>query len=100
MAVLLSAQAVSKSFGTRMLFSGITLNLHEGEHVGLIGPNGAGKSTLLKVLAGQETPDGGTVSLQRQLRLGYVPQIESFNPEQSVFALVLERLAAKKEISP
>jgi ATP-binding cassette subfamily F protein uup len=93
MAVLLSAQGVSKSFGTRTLFRNITLNLHEGEHVGLIGPNGAGKSTLLAILAGEEPLDGGTVSLQRQLRLGYVPQIESFNPEQPVFALVLERLA-------
>ncbi|MHB9132749.1 MAG: ABC-F family ATP-binding cassette domain-containing protein [Armatimonadota bacterium] len=78
MALLLSCDALSKSYGLQRLFSGISLGLFEEERVGMIGPNGSGKSTLLKVIAGLETPDEGEVTLKRQLRLGYVPQEEIF----------------------
>ena len=54
MTVLLSAQALSKAYGPRPLFTSISLDLRAGERVGLIGPNGSGKSTLLKILAGVE----------------------------------------------
>jgi ATP-binding cassette subfamily F protein uup len=50
------------------------LGLLEGDQVGLVGPNGSGKSTLLKILAGLETPDGGTRSVRGGIRVGYVPQ--------------------------
>src|SRR3954467_11738287 len=78
MALLLSCESLSKSFGVRPLFSGITLHLEDGQRTGLIGPNGSGKSTLLKILAGAETPDSGTPSPRRQLRLGYLPQQDAF----------------------
>ena len=78
MAVLLSCQCLKKSFGTRVLFDGLTFGVHEGERLGLIGPNGSGKSTLIKMLAGIEEMDGGTLVLKRQLRMGYVPQEDSF----------------------
>ena len=65
MTVLLSSQALSKAYGPRPLFTNIALDLRAGECLGLIGPNGSGKSTLLKLLAGVETPDGGTVALRR-----------------------------------
>jgi len=48
------------------------------ERIGLIGPNGAGKSTLLKILAGLETADTGERSLRRGLRIGYLPQDDTF----------------------
>jgi ATP-binding cassette subfamily F protein uup len=83
MAALLGCQSLGKSFGTRPLFEGLTFVLNEGEHTGLIGPNGSGKTTLLNVLAGLETPDTGSLSLKRQLRLGYVPQCDTFEPERS-----------------
>ncbi|MFH1723645.1 MAG: ABC-F family ATP-binding cassette domain-containing protein [Elusimicrobiota bacterium] len=74
MSILLSCQNLSKSFGIRPLFEGLTFGLHEGERTGLIGPNGAGKSTLLKILAGQETPDDGELTVRRGLRVGYLAQ--------------------------
>ncbi len=93
MAVLISCQSLVKSYGTRMLFENISLNLHDGERMGLIGPNGSGKSTLLKIIAGQEQPDRGSLSLRRQLRLSYLPQIETFGPEENVSAIVKEALS-------
>jgi ATP-binding cassette subfamily F protein uup len=67
MAIQLSCQKLSKTFGARPLFEGLSFGLFEGERTGLIGPNGAGKSTLLKILAGLESPDGGELALRRGL---------------------------------
>ncbi len=81
--MLLTGRNLGKSYGPRLLFAGITLGLSEGERVGLIGANGSGKSTLLKIFAGQEAPDEGELIARRQLRVGYVPQEDTFEPEQS-----------------
>lgn len=78
MSFLLSCQSLTKAFGPRPLFRDITLGITEGERLGLIGPNGTGKSTFLKILAGLETPDEGIVSGRRGLRIGYVPQEDTF----------------------
>jgi ABC transport system ATP-binding/permease protein len=72
--VLLSCQAVSKAYGTRSLFDGLSFGLFEGDHVGLVGPNGSGKSTLLRILAGLDTPDRGTRAVRSGVRIGYVAQ--------------------------
>ena len=72
MALLLSGQSLTKSFGPRPLFTNISIDLVDGERLGLIGPNGSGKSTLLRILAGEETPDTGTRSLRKSAHLGYV----------------------------
>lgn len=82
--VLLSCESLGKSYGIKPLFADLSLGLCEGDHVGLIGPNGSGKSTLLKILAGLESPDRGTRSVRRQLRIGYVPQEPSFADPHSV----------------
>lgn len=83
MASVLSCQNLSKTH-TRLLFTGISFGLEDGDHAGLIGPNGAGKSTLLQILAGLEKPDTGNVSLRRGTRALYVPQEENFTASQTV----------------
>ena len=75
MALLLSCQSISKSFGAKPLFENISFGVSEGDSVGLIGPNGAGKSTLLRILAGLADPDEGIVAPRKLLRLGYVEQL-------------------------
>jgi ATP-binding cassette subfamily F protein uup len=88
---LISCHQISKSFGSRTLFSQITVAISRGQHIGLIGPNGSGKSTLLKVLAGLESPDEGTIAYQRSLRIGYVAQ-DSVLPEESVEEVLLHAI--------
>ncbi len=78
MALLLSCQNLSKSYGARELFRGITMGLYEGERAGMFGPNGAGKSTFLKILAGREHPDEGTLEARRNIRVAYLPQEDKF----------------------
>jgi ATP-binding cassette subfamily F protein uup len=78
MGIFLSCQNLTKSFGVRPLFEGLSLGLFEGERTGLIGPNGAGKSTLLRILAGLDTADEGTLSPRRGLRVGYLAQTDRF----------------------
>jgi ATP-binding cassette subfamily F protein uup len=74
MSILLSCRNLSKRFGPRPLFEGLSFGLFEGERTGLIGPNGTGKSTLLKILAGLEKQDSGELALRRGLRVRYLAQ--------------------------
>ena len=80
--LLVSCEGISKAYGVQPLFEGLCFGLSEGDRVGLVGPNGSGKTTLLKILAGLESPDAGTRSARKNLRLGYVPQDPTF-PEGS-----------------
>jgi ABC transport system ATP-binding/permease protein len=92
MSLLLSAQDLTRSYGPRPLFAGLSLELRAGERVGLIGPNGAGKSTLLKILAGLEEPDAGTRTARRGARVGYVPQDDAFPPGSTARGVLLAAL--------
>ena len=95
MALLESCTSLSKSFGSRRLFEGISLGISEGDRLGLIGPNGAGKSTLLRILAGLIEPDDGTVSLRRNTRVGYVPQEAAFPAGTTVQDVIASAVAGE-----
>ena len=62
---LISLQNISKTFGVRALFNGLSVVVAEGERIGLIGPNGSGKSTLVSILGGVETADEGIVAFRK-----------------------------------
>ena len=93
--VLLSCESISKTYGVKALFDDLSLTLFEGDHVGLVGPNGSGKSTLLKILAGLETPDRGTRSIRRRVRIGHVPQDPRFSEDQTVEEVLTQALIAE-----
>jgi ATP-binding cassette subfamily F protein uup len=88
MSVLLTCDAIEKSFGSRTVFSDISLSLHDGERLGVIGPNGAGKSTFLQILGGAMSPDDGTVSIRKGVRLAMVVQDPRFDPDLTVLQIV------------
>lgn len=83
-APLLSASELSKTFGVKPLFTGITLAVSVGERIALIGPNGSGKSTLLRILAGLEDPDSGFVRSRNGIHSYYVPQEDVFDESLTI----------------
>jgi ATP-binding cassette subfamily F protein uup len=84
----LSIKDLSKSYGEKILFEGISLGLHKGEKTALIANNGTGKSTLLKIIAGKEEADGGEVVLRNGIKLGYLPQQPVFDESQTINELI------------
>ncbi|EWC61023.1 ABC transporter ATP-binding protein [Actinokineospora spheciospongiae] len=70
----LTAEGLSKSYGSLEIFSGVDLAIDKGSRVVILGLNGAGKTTLLRLLGAMETPDSGRVVAGHGLRLGYYAQ--------------------------
>ncbi len=98
MTTLASVDAVSLALGGEQLFEGLSLQVHQGDHVGLVGPNGSGKSSLLRLLAGQIDPDAGGVRLVPGVQVGFLPQeIESF-PDQAVFLFVYDSVPGRRAL--
>jgi sulfate-transporting ATPase len=80
------ARGVAKGYGDRLLFENLEFALPRGGIVGIIGPNGAGKTTLFRMIAGQETPDTGTLTVGSTVRIAYVDQSrESLDADRTVY---------------
>ncbi|HEY7778632.1 MAG TPA: ABC-F family ATP-binding cassette domain-containing protein [Ktedonobacterales bacterium] len=73
--MLMSVERLTKSFGAARVLDDVTFTIARGDRVGVVGANGAGKSTLLRMLAGEDTPDAGTIIMAAGLGIGYLPQV-------------------------
>jgi ATPase subunit of ABC transporter with duplicated ATPase domains len=71
---MISFSHISKQYGRQVLFVDASFQLNPGEKVGLVGPNGSGKTTLFRMIAGEEIPDEGDVSVPKKMTLGYFRQ--------------------------
>lgn len=72
---MVSVEQLSIEFGARPLFENASFVINKKDRIALVGKNGAGKSTLLKILAGQQSPTSGNVAIQRDMTVGYLPQV-------------------------
>ncbi len=81
---MVSVENLSVEFGVRPLFSEVGFVINEHDRIALVGKNGAGKSTLLRVLAGQQQPTSGAVSVQRDTCIGYLPQVMELSDTRTV----------------
>lgn len=94
---------LSKNYGPKVLFEDISLNINQGEKIGLIGPNGTGKSTLFFLILQETEPSSGEVRVNKGVHIGYLPQEASFKSEHTVLAELTEgderimRLKEEKE---
>jgi ATPase subunit of ABC transporter with duplicated ATPase domains len=71
---MIRLDAVSKQHGSQILFLEASMSAFRGDKVGLVGPNGAGKSTIFRLVVKEEQPDGGQVSLDKNITVGYFSQ--------------------------
>jgi ATP-binding cassette subfamily F protein uup len=90
---ILSVEAVSKDYGLRPVLENISLGLNSDDRVGLVGVNGSGKTTFLRLVAGDERPDAGRITLADGISVGYLPQ----NPPYAAEATVLESVFAASD---
>jgi ATP-binding cassette subfamily F protein 3 len=84
---MLTISEVSKAFGGRTLFGDVTLQVNRGDRIGLVGPNGAGKSTLFNLILQKDQPDTGTITFQRNISVGFLPQESAPAGEETVLEL-------------
>jgi len=83
--IVVEADDVRKAFGDTLLIDGMEFKLPPGGIVGVIGPNGAGKTTLFRMILGQEPPDAGTIRVGETVKLGYIDQNRTLDPEKTIF---------------
>lgn len=72
---MISVEGLTVEFNATALFAGVNYVINKKDRIALVGKNGAGKSTMLKILAGLQLPTGGTVSIPRDVTIGYLPQV-------------------------
>ena len=84
---MLTLSEIGKSFGSRTLFEDVSLSINLGERIALVGPNGAGKSTLFSIILGTTEPDSGSVVIDRNTTLGYLPQETAASGDETVLEL-------------
>jgi len=90
---------VSKQAGHQILFIEASAALNKGEKIGLVGPNGAGKSTLFRMIAGQDLPDEGQVSIDRGITIGYFNQDVGEMSGRSAVAEVMDGAGPVSEVA-
>ena len=94
--LLLQVRNLNKKFGDKIIFEDANISIVEKQKIGVIGRNGAGKSTLFKMIMGDESVDSGVIDHLPNLRLGYIPQIDPFQPEEIVIEF-LQKYTKREE---
>ena len=84
---MLTLAGISKAYGERVLFADVTLQVNRQDRIGLVGPNGAGKTTLFSIILGEEPSDTGSMSSERGVSIGYLPQENAPVADETVIEL-------------
>src|SRR5262249_24815278 len=86
---MLAVHALEKSYGARALVEGVSFDLAAGARYGLVGANGSGKTTFLNILAGDDPPTAGSVTLPRDARLGVLRQDRFLDDEEIILDVAM-----------
>lgn len=90
--IAIKAEKLTKGFEDKLLFEDVSFSLPPGGIIGIVGPNGAGKTTLFKMIAGQEKPDSGELTLGSTVKLGYVDQNRPLDGSKTVWQEISDGL--------
>ncbi|MBG9597342.1 ABC transporter ATP-binding protein [Bacillus mycoides] len=93
-----SVNNVKKSFGGNIIFENISLEIKNGERIGLVGRNGSGKTTIFQLLTGMESLDAGAIHMKKGTCIGHVAQILKFNNEMNVYDVLSSAFKKEKEL--
>lgn len=101
--IIVNAQNVRKYHAAHLVLDGAAFQIQDGEKVGLIGRNGSGKSTLLRLLSGRDSADEGMLTVRRDARIGYLPQIPAAYDSMTVYEVLASGfgslMKAKEELA-
>ena len=90
--MLIGATNITIKYLDKLLFKNSSFVINENDKIGLIGQNGVGKSTLLKALIGLKEVDEGTIAKKKDLKIGYLPQNDDFNPLDNILEAMLKKV--------
>lgn len=96
---MISINNLTFEIGSRALYDEANWHIKPGDKVGLIGANGTGKSTLLKLIVGEYSPTSGTISMAKDLKLGYLNQdLLSYHSEKSILHVAMEAFERQNQL--
>ena len=89
--IVVEAHHVKKAYGDKLLVDDLNFALPRGGIVGVIGPNGAGKTTLFRMITGQEKPDSGDFKVGDTVKVAYIDQSRTLDPNLTVFEAITDK---------
>lgn len=96
---MIRLDSISKQHGKQILFLEASAAINRGEKVGLVGPNGSGKTTIFRMITREEAPDGGQVTVDRGVSIGYFSQDVGEMAGKSAVAEAMDGAGAISEIA-
>jgi len=96
--MIVSMQQVHKYYGANLVLSDLTLEVNDGDKIGLIGRNGTGKTTILQLIAGMDKQDQGDIAIRKMTKIGYLEQTAERSEQTTVYEVLSEAYGEVRDL--